>query len=121
MDDEIKAFIDEQEASFKAKEKKELEESLEYNDWEDVREIVEILKDHPPDDVKLILNQMGDEREQLAYKFLSEFKDIPDTNPLKIEIQKLLERLDVPIYKTSDEEATVDMSASINLLDLETA
>lgn len=97
--DDIKEFINEQEESFHKLEREEVENSPEYKDWQDVRDLVANLKivltDVSQDQINTVLKGLEGEKKSLIDKFNLSFGSFPNTHPLKTEIRQLLEFLKV--------------------------
>jgi hypothetical protein len=68
-------------------------------DWEEIKEMVCELEKYGKEAVDFVISQHDEkEIEELKKKFNEDFKDIPDTDTLKLEVLSLLGKLGINIY-----------------------
>jgi hypothetical protein len=69
------------------------------NIWQDLSEMRNTLSNLPMSQVKKYISEnMEDEVEILVNQFKTDFKDIPTTDPLRIEILQTLAEIGIIIY-----------------------
>ena len=69
------------------------------DEWNEIKKMVCELEKYGKEAIDIVISQHDEEEvEELRNKFNEDFKDIPDTDTLKLEVLSLLGKLGINIY-----------------------